>query len=189
MKSAHIPFFVSFLRTAQKLFSLTTHQPVKRRKRATTPSRKHVPRKSDPQLVSLWQDLQKSYFPERTDLLDYTVSWSTRRQKRVLASVHIRRKIVSVAQELRREDTKQWLPAILYHEMCHAFLGEEVPREGGKRAWHGSAFKALVAKHPETEPMERWMRSGGWHHVVRSERARAAQRADKVSTRVKGVAR
>jgi hypothetical protein len=63
---------------------------------------------------------------------------------------------------------------VLYHELCHAVIGEGVHLSGGKRQWHGQQFRELEARHPDIEAMNYWIRSGGWAMAVRSNRARSA---------------
>ena len=127
---------------------------------------------SDQMLKSIWCELRLEFFPEQPEIDDYVVFWSSRRQKRVLACCHIQRRQVRVAKELRYSEYTNWLSPLLYHEMCHAALGTNVPRERGKRAWHGREFKRLVVRHKETHAMEAWIKSGGWLHAVRSDRAK-----------------
>jgi len=132
---------------------------------------------SDSKLSSIWAELIQQFFPERTELLAYTVAWSTRRQRRTLASCNLRRKLVNVALELNRPDCDQWLRPLLYHELCHAVLGESIGREGGRRAWHGREFRELERRHPHIKALDLWMKQGGWKHVVRSHRSQQAAKA------------
>jgi hypothetical protein len=129
---------------------------------------------SDPFLESVWRQLRAEYFPERGDLDDYTIRWSGRAQRRVLASCNIRRRQVLVAQELFEPAACQWISPVLFHELCHAVLGESVITPEGRRLWHGSAFRELEAKHPDIPALNLWIKSGGWAMAVRSHRARAA---------------
>ena len=122
----------------------------------------------------LWRALHSQYFPEAAEVDQYTVCWSTRRQRRVLASCHIEQREVHVAKELSTPAYQRWLAPVLYHEMCHAVLGAGVSRKRGKRAWHGKEFKTLVRRHPLTHELETWIKNGGWTSAVRSDRARAA---------------
>ena len=146
-----------------------------RDRRSTTPRpRRASISVSDAQLVSIWTALRAHYFPERADLDSFLVCWSTRPQKRTLASCNIRRRKVVVASELRSDLHRRWLSPLLYHEMCHAVLGDTIGRRGGKRAWHGAEFKALERRNPEIAELDAWIRSGGWRHAVRSARSRAA---------------
>ena len=151
------------------LISLFTRKPLKVRRssRARLPK---APPLSDESLYKLWSDLQREYFPDRADILEYTVHWSPRRQKRVLASVHLRRRLVRVARELRHESCIEWLAPVLYHEMCHAALGTELSRAGKKTPWHGKEFKNLVSLHPLTTSLDSWIKNGGWHTAIRRER-------------------
>lgn len=129
-------------------------------------------------LQTLWCSIRAEYFPDHVELDTYIVAWSTRPQKRVLASCNIRARRVLVARELFEPAASRWIAPVLYHEMCHAFIGEQVSRtRSGKRLWHGAEFRALEARHPDIPAMNAWIRSGGWAMAVRSNRARAAWRA------------
>lgn len=142
----------------------------------TTPSN-GVPttqRPSDSRLWGAWQKLVQSRFPERVDLLNYSVHWSKRRQRRTLASCCVAKRRVVVARELNRPEHYQWIEALLYHEMCHAVLGDSVGRIGGKRAWHGPQFKHLERLHEGIPALNRWIKEGGWARAVRSDRGRAS---------------
>lgn len=123
-------------------------------------------------LKSIWLKLRAEYFSDRVDLDLYLVRWSRRRQRRVLASVSISRKLVSVAKELASEPHHCWLEPLLYHEMCHAVLGENVPTRKRKKQWHGREFKTLERSHPATHSLNTWIKAGGWTKAVRSHRAR-----------------
>lgn len=125
-------------------------------------------------LESIWLRLRWEYFPERGDLDTYQMEWSSRKQKRVLASCNIRHRRIRVARELLEPSAVRWLEAVVFHEMCHAVLGFDVARAGGKRQWHGKEFRALELLHPEIPALEQWIKSGGWHSAVRSNRARLA---------------
>lgn len=124
-------------------------------------------------LQLLWYKIRAEFFPERSDLDDFTVHWSKRRQKRVLASISIKQKKVNVAKELEPSQFQEWLEPLLYHEMCHAVIGEQVEIKKRKRQWHGAEFKNLEQAHPKMTQLERWIKSGGWLHAVRSERTRS----------------
>ena len=128
--------------------------------------------KSDAQLLGVWIELRKSYFPERTDIDSYTVCWSSRRQLRTLASCSLSKHKVNVARELNYADFEKWLPPLLYHEMCHAVLGVGERFSQGRREIHGRAFKDLEKRHPLTREFSQWIKSGGWLHAVRSSRTR-----------------
>jgi hypothetical protein len=131
----------------------------------------------DPKLSAIWRELITQFFPERVDLLTYSILWSTRRQRRTLASCNLKRRMVKVALELNRTDCDQWLRPLLYHELCHAVLGENIGRQGSKRAWHGREFRELEKRHPQIAALDQWIKSGGWRHVVRSQRAQQAAKA------------
>lgn len=121
----------------------------------------------DQKLLNLWQNLSLQYFPDNRDLANYKVKWSRRKQKRVLGSCSIRSKRVSIAPALSLPSCERWLEAVLYHEMCHAALGDSIAKLSGRRAWHGPEFKFLESKHPETINLKVWMKSGGWQAAVK----------------------
>jgi predicted metal-dependent hydrolase len=133
---------------------------------------------NDP-LIAIWCKLAQDFFPDLVEHLgSYQVSWSARPQKRVLASCNIRRRRIIVAQELFEPSATRWLAPVLYHEMCHAVIGEGVNlSQSGRRMWHGRQFRQLEARHPDIPAMNAWIRSGGWAMAVRSHRARRAWRA------------
>jgi len=144
------------------------------RRGAPRPKRATSPVKSDEFLQRVWVALRTEYFPDRPELDSYTVSWSVRSQKRVLASCNIRRRCVVVARELFEPTACRWIQPVLYHELCHAVIGEQVQISGGRRQWHGRDFRKLEARHPDIEAMNVWIRSGGWAMAVRAHRARRA---------------
>lgn len=128
----------------------------------------------DPALTLMWLELANTYFPDRTDLSNYKVRWSTRRQKRVLGSCNMTKRIVSVARELNTPEHHHWLEPLLYHEMCHAVLERSVSKRGRKILWHGPEFKALEARHPGIPALDFWIKSGGWRSAVLSARAKSS---------------
>ncbi len=74
-----------------------------------------------------------------------------------------------------------YLPALIYHEMCHAVLGDKVGRAGSKRMWHGPAFRQLEKRHPDIEKLDLWIKKGGWSKAVRSFRAKQYHKARKLA--------
>lgn len=144
---------------------LTRRPKVIRRRRVS------APRESCPELLASWIRIREEYFPTRSDLDSFTVRWSRRRQKRVLASCSLRLKVISVAKEMSHAKAQEFIDPLLYHEMCHAALGEEVGFRGSKRSWHGAKFRELEQRHPKTKDLDAWIKGGGWLHVVRSYRA------------------
>ena len=163
------------MRQIELLFSRTA----KRSSRPTRPQRTRAPRaqspgSSDEFLRSVWTSLRTEYYPDRPELDSYVVAWSARPQKRVLASCNIRRRRVVVAKELFEPTACRWIAAVLYHELCHAVIGEGVHLRSGKRQWHGAEFRALEARHPDIPAMNAWIRSGGWAMAVRAHRTRRA---------------
>ena len=165
----------TLIRQIELLFSRTGKAPARaRRSRRTRATQSHSPGTSDEFLHNLWRGLRSEYFPDRPELDSYVVAWSSRSQKRVLASCNIRRHRVVVARELFEPTACQWIAPVLYHELCHAVIGEGVHLQSGKRQWHGAQFRALEARHPDIPAMNAWIRSGGWAMAVRSHRARQA---------------
>jgi hypothetical protein len=130
-------------------------------------------------LERIWYQLLIEYFPDHPELPLYKVLWSPRQQKRVLASCDMLGKRVRVARELARPEYESFLPALLYHEMCHAVIGRDVERRNGARLWHGPQFKALEARHPGSALLQKWITEGGWATAVRRDRAFAAARRRK----------
>jgi len=136
------------------------------------------PAKSDDFLITVWRNLRAEFFPNQPEIDEYTVCWSSRPQKRVLASCNIRRKKVVVARELFQPSASRWIAAVLYHEMCHAVIGEGVHlSQNGKRLWHGKQFRQLEALHPDIKAMNTWISTGGWAMAVHSHRAQLARRS------------
>jgi len=166
---------LTLLRQIEILFSRTT----KRMSRAHNPRkartmRPRSPGTSDDFLHNLWKNLRTEYYPDRPELDSYVVTWSNRTQKRVLASCNIRRRRVVVARELFEPTACRWIAPVLYHELCHAVIGDGVHLQSGKRQWHGAEFRALEARHPDIHAMNTWIQTGGWAMAVRSHRARQA---------------
>ncbi|MGA1192680.1 MAG: SprT-like domain-containing protein [Bdellovibrionota bacterium] len=152
------------------------HLHEKKRPRTTPAGRNHKSSliKSDPHLARIWESLIVEYFPNEPRLREYRVIWSKRRQLRTLASCNIDSLRVRVAQELDHPSYHCWLAPLLYHEMCHAVLGDSVRQKGEKARWHGPEFRALEKRHSEIPGLDQWIRSGGWSSAVRSHRAREA---------------
>lgn len=134
-------------------------QPLKKRRASSS---------SDVELLQLWKTLRAHHFPDRCDIDSYIIVWSARSQKRTLASCNINRRRVIVARELNYDQYRRWLSPLLYHEMCHAVLGNTVKR------WHGPEFKALEKRHPEMKSFDAWVKNGGWATAIRSDRAKRA---------------
>ena len=136
-------------------------------------TKKRTPKAASGQrLLELWNKLRIEYFPEREDLDNYSVCWSRRRQLRTLASCCSEKRKINVAKELHYIEYEQWLPPLLFHEMCHAALGTETRNAKGQRVHHGKAFRNLERRHPLSVSLDRWIKSGGWLHAVRSHRAK-----------------
>lgn len=140
-------------------------------------------------LNSILKSLILEFFPDRTDLLDYQIAWSSRRQKRTLASCNLKARRILVAKELSNLDYHRFLPALIYHELCHAVLGYSVRSEKGKSRWHGKEFKALEQRHPEIRLLNIWIREGGWRQAVRRHRAKfsATKPRSKIKAKRKSI--
>ncbi len=136
--------------------------------------RRRALRPGDSRLEAVWRQLQEEYFPSIPGLNEYTVGWSTRRQLRTLASCNSTLLRINVAKELSTPECEQWLPVLLYHEMCHAVLADQVRASKGEMKYHGPEFKRLEKRHPRTKELNQWIRKGGWLHAVRSHRAKEA---------------
>lgn len=126
---------------------------------------------STEELHHSWKEIRNQYFPDRTDLDTYTVVFSPRPQKRVLASCNVHRKRVLVAPAFRDQNLRAYLIPLLYHEMCHAALGN-FPLQGRRRVIHGVEFKALERRHPGIKLLDSWIKSGGWIATYQRDRRR-----------------
>lgn len=153
--------------------------------RPAPPVRVKTKPRSSAELQALWKVIRNRHFPDRADLDDYVVTWSSRRQKRTLASCNMRQRRVLVARELNTPEHARWLDPLLYHEMCHAVIGLNVERYGSRRAWHGREFRELERRHSGIAELDRWIKSGGWQRAVRSERSRTTQMKRALRTRSK----
>ncbi|HMO17926.1 MAG TPA: SprT-like domain-containing protein [Oligoflexia bacterium] len=124
---------------------------------------------SDPQLKLIWDSLAHSYFPELSYLNNYQIQWSGRIQTRCLASCNIEKQIVRVAGAMKLEESKPFLDALIYHELCHAVAGIRVER--GRRRIHTREFKALEKLHPGITALDQWIHDGGWVKAVKHHKA------------------
>lgn len=111
---------------------------------------------SDLELQKIWNKLSQDYFPTHLVLNNYKINWSTRAQKRTLASCNIQYQRVVVARELNYEHYKKWLEPLIYHEMCHAVIGFNVKKTRNRRSWHGAEFKHLERQHPLMAEFDLW---------------------------------
>ncbi len=161
---------LSLSRGLKKPFSLQRTEKLKargRQPRSKPTKNRAAPRSvAQVQLETIWRTLQENYFPERKDLLDYQVIWSKRRHTATLASCNVYRKRVLVASAMNQTLSVEHLPALIYHEMCHAVLGEPKIRKG-RRVIHGKEFRALERQHPDIPKLNTWIKSGSWHQAVR----------------------
>lgn len=129
--------------------------------------------KSEPvELRVIWNRLMQDYFSEVHHLSEYSIKWSSRKQKRTLATCNISKKVVTVARELQPQAYQCWLEPLIYHEMCHAVLDRQVPVRHGKRMWHGREFRSLERRHPQVMALNNWIRTGGFGSAVRGDRTR-----------------
>ncbi len=139
-------------------------RPKPRRNRR--PQRRNSTANSNEELKLIWHQLQSAYFPEREDILDYAIVWSNRRHTRTLATCNVQSRRVRVAAAMKLPETQAYLPALVYHEMCHAILG--VPeRRGKRRVIHGREFKSLERRHPGIAQLNHWIARGGWYQAVK----------------------
>lgn len=152
------PYLEPLFRIRKKL----DHPPIGSKSRPSTSSK---------ELRGLWLSLIEEYFPQRLDLSSYRVVWSKKKHKSSLASCSIDRQKISVAYAMNRQESKPFLEALLYHELCHAVLGR--PKiKNGRRVMHGHEFKALEHRHPGTKLLDQWIRSGGWRKAATAENRR-----------------
>jgi len=122
-------------------------------------------------LPTIWRRLYEQYFPQHEEIPLYEIVWSNRGQRSSLASCNVEKKRVNVATVMQEEDCRPYLEALIYHEMCHAALGEpKVVR--GRRIMHGRDFKKLEVRHPGIKLLDEWIKEGGWDKAVRRVRKR-----------------
>ncbi len=138
--------------------------------RQATNNRMH----SDCQLRMCWLQLRSHWFMESIWLDDYRLVWSSRAQQRTLASCNIKATKVIVARELNYPQHGIWLKPLLYHEMCHAYLGRTTV--GNRHSWHGKAFKLLERQHPLIPLFNQWVKAGGWEKAILHDKQVRAQK-------------
>jgi len=134
---------------------------------------------SDGELHKTWRALRAEWFPEAPELDDYAICWSSRRQKRTLASCSLETRRIRVARELSYAEHRVWLGPLLYHEMCHAYLARggpvrDNPAAKRRACGHGAEFKAIERRFPGIAALDAWIKGGGWMRAVRSDRAKRA---------------
>ena len=127
-----------------------------------------------PDIISIWRKLRSEYFPAREDIDDYKVVWSKRKQTSCLASCSIQNRRVLVAEAMQDPESIPFIEPLIYHEMCHAILGEPKIVKG-RRIMHGKEFKALERRHPGIKALNAWIKEGGWTKAV--ERTEALKKA------------
>lgn len=154
------------------LFGSLIRMAVKRRAK-TAPRHPHrATNQQNEDLTNIWRSLIAQYFPERGDLYSYRIAWSRRRQRRILGSCNIKSRRVNIAREMQAPECASLLPALVYHELCHAVLGQSLERRSRSFPWHGKEFKALEARHPGSAVLTEWIKTGGWTKAVRRARSR-----------------
>jgi len=118
-------------------------------------------------LVKIWDRLRHKYFPNIRILGEYQITWSSRCSKRNLASCNYKNRKILVSPALNNVKFERMLSPLIYHEMCHAVLGE--PKcKNGRFVYHGVDFHTLEAMHPLTEELNAWIKNGGWANAKRN---------------------
>ena len=136
----------------------------------------------DNELIGLWIKIRRQYFPDQPAIDSYRVVWSPRRHTRTLASCSVRKRRIIVALAMSLPEANEHLEPLLYHEMCHAALGE--PKVNNRRrVIHGREFKLLEKRHPGVRALDLWIRNGGWREASkRMNRIRgAAKRSNTIA--------
>lgn len=124
---------------------------------------------TDAQLVEIWNLLRLRYFPESANLTNYRVTWSNRKHTATLATCNTEKQRVRIAATLQAPQWQWTLEPLIYHEMCHAYLGKPEIRRG-RRIVHGKAFRTLERRHPLIQTLDQWIKDGGWTAAVRASR-------------------
>ena len=118
-------------------------------------------------LSKIWEKLRRKYFPNVRVLEGYKITWSSRCSKRNLASCNYKNRKIIISPALNNVKLERILSPLIYHEMCHAVLGE--PKcKNGRFVYHGKEFHALEAAHPQIKELNEWIKSGGWANAKRS---------------------
>ncbi|MDR2338159.1 MAG: SprT-like domain-containing protein [Deltaproteobacteria bacterium] len=117
-------------------------------------------------LNEIWQKLQQEFFPMHYALDQYQIVWSRRNNKRNLAVCDYRKKKVIVSPALNNIKFRQIVEPLVYHEMCHAVLGEP-QRQNGRFVYHGKEFHSLEKRHSQTRSLNEWIKNGGWANAKR----------------------
>ncbi len=105
-------------------------------------------------LQILFDDLNESFFNNELEI-DH-VSWSRGLSRRTLGHFDPAFNALVISRVLDREDVpKSVVSFVLYHEMLHAFLGEEV--RDGKRFKHHSRFRAAEKDFPAYDEAVRFI--------------------------------
>lgn len=161
-----------FVRILQLTFSWNRSAARQSKPRPITTSANKPDRSEILLLEDTWRCLAAEFFPGNFDLLiSYTVRWASRPQVTTLASCNVERRRVLVAPAMRMDVCKPHLPALLYHEMCHAVLG--IPEVvNGRRRVHTRDFRLLEARHPGIKSMDRWIKCGEWRAAAKLHRRR-----------------
>ena len=105
-------------------------------------------------LQVLFDDLNESFFNNEVEMEH--VSWSRGTSRRRLGHFDPAFNAVVISRVLDREDVPECVVSfVLYHEMLHAFLGEEV--RNGKRLKHHPRFRAAEQDFPAYEQAVRFI--------------------------------
>ncbi len=117
-------------------------------------------------LVTIWGKLENEYFPGDKNLSIYSITWAKRYSKRNLAYCDYQKKRVVVSPVMNNIKLLHMLEPLIYHEMCHAKLGEP-KRVRGRYIYHGKDFHKLEALHPFIKEFNDWIHNGGWANAKR----------------------
>ena len=179
--------FIASLNLFEEIFikgvkgaTLIYKQPAKRISIKKVSDRRSTSKQDNLILESILNRIHLEFFPESKELVNYKISWSTRRQKRTLASCNIREKKINVARELNFPEHEKWLEPLIYHEVCHVIVGRD--KNSGRHCWHGRTFKQLESRHPLMKEFNHWVKSGGWRKAVMSERTKSWWREKKIES-------
>src|SRR4051812_5924780 len=110
-------------------------------------------------LRSIFDELNARYF--RSRLRDYKVKWGRRRRHRpkeyfVFGTIQEEDRVIRINPSLDQPFVPRWfLRYILYHEMLHAVVPDEV-RSNGQRCVHTEKFYERERKFPRYRSARRW---------------------------------
>ncbi len=109
----------------------------------------------------VFQRLNERYFQGKLDCLVRwgqmgTPRWGSRTQRLILGSYLRQHNMIRIHPLLdHKRVPKQVVEAVMYHEMCHAVIGDE--SQGGRRVLHGPKFKKELARYPHNERADAWI--------------------------------